>query len=285
MLAIAASAVLGGCGTPAASPSATAATTTAGASTSTTAAGPSQDLTFNLAASHIGRPRKAPESTATLPWFPPAGSTTGLRQVADKQQIKQLTDAAAANGQFWIERPNDHARPIIFGSDAVSILSTSTGFSTALIVPVYGIAPAASSGATDLAAPTGKPVSYQVILSGTLGETSFGLRPGAKSGQWLLDPNGELVNWGNAIDAVGRNVGFVAEQAYVTHSAFDLGGKPALYLTWAVFRDSKGKQYAVTLHSPPPIKATWAIAGQPLRMASVYESTRVFGPVTVTPTK
>jgi hypothetical protein len=274
---------LSGCGAPATTSSTTGATS--GASASATAAGPAQDLTFNLAASRTGRPRKAPESTASLPWFPPAGSTSGLRQVTDKKQIKQLTDAASANGQFWIERPKDHARPIIFGSDAVSVLATSTGFSTALVVPVYPITPTQSAGATDLPAPSGKPTGYQVILSGTVGETSFGLRPGTKSGEWLLDPNGELVNWGNAIDAVGRKVGFVAEQAYVTHSAFDLGGKPALYTTWAVFRDSKGKQYAVTLHSPPPIKATWAIAGQPLRMATVYDTKTVFGPVTVTPTK
>jgi hypothetical protein len=102
-----------------------------------------------------------------------------------------------------------------------------------------------------------------------------------------LDPNGELVNWGNAIDAVGRDLGFTTEQAYVTHSAFDLGGRPALFLTWAVFRDAKGKQHAVSLHSPPAIKAKWAIgeAKETLRLAAAYALKTVYGPVYLTPTK
>lgn len=269
------------------------ASSSSGSSTSATSTANQQSLAFDLAASHTGRPRKAPESTLSASWFPPSGElSTGLRQVTDKKQIAALTHAASANGQFWIERPNDHVKPIVFGSDATSVLATSTGFSTALIVPVRDVAnpSAASHGpaggnhalAADLKA---APTAYQVLLAGDVGDTSFGLRKGSKPGEWLLDPNGELVNWGNSIDAVGRDVGFTAEQAYVTHTAFDLGGRPALFLTWAVFRDAKGKEYAVALHSPPPIKATWAIAGTPLRLATAYPPATVYGPVVITPTR
>ena len=139
----------------------------------------------------------------------------------------------------------------------------------------------AKSLAADLKA---EPASYQVLLSGDVGETSFGLRKGSKPGEWLIDPNGELVNWGNAIDAVGRDLSFVADQAYVTHTAFDLGGRPALYLTWAVFRNSaKNQEYAVALHNPPALNVDWTIAGKPLKLATAYAPATVYGPVVLTP--
>lgn len=222
----------------------------------------------------------------TIAWFPPA-EVTGLHQVTDKKQLADLTRAATANSRFWISRPNNRAKPIVFGRDATSILSTSPGFATALIVPVREVKPTpAAQGSPDLGIDvSGKPVGYEVVLSGAVGDTSFGLRPTSTPGEWLLDPNGELLNWGNAIDSVSRVASFTAEQAYVTRSAFDLTGKPALFLSWAVFRDANGKQYAATLHSPPPIKATWAIADKPLRIGSVYDTKVIFGPVTLTPTK
>lgn len=282
-------AALAGCSSSQSSSSSTspgaAGTTTSAAATST--AGPQQALTFDLVASHKGRPRSAAENTLSASWFPPdAAFLTGLRQVTDAKQIAALTHAASGNSQFWIERPNDHARPIVFGSDAVSILATSTGFSTALVVPVRDVSAPSKGAATSIVDLKAAPSSYQVLLAGDVGETSFGLRKGAKSGQWLLDPNGELVNWGNAIDAVGRDVGFVAEQAYVTHTAFDLGGRAALYLTWAVFRGTNGAQHVVALHNPPAIKATWAIGKNvPLRLATVYDPATIYGPVLLTPTK
>ncbi|HEY5539937.1 MAG TPA: hypothetical protein VIL41_00610 [Coriobacteriia bacterium] len=282
LLAVALTAALAGCGSAG---STTGGSPSSGPSTSATSTGTPQTLTFDLAASRAGRPRTTAESTLTISWFPPGG-VTGLEQLIDTKRIAELAHAASGNGQFWIDRPKDHAEPIVFGSEAVSLLATSTGFSTALIVPVRDVAAPKSVTSQELAAdPKGTPVSYEVLLAGDVGETSFGLRKGTKPGQWLLDPNGELVNWGNSIDAVGRKAGFVAEQAFVTHTAFDLGGRAAVYLTWAVFRDAKGKELAVVLHNPPPIKATWAIAGgQPLHIATVYEPGTAFGPVVLTPT-
>lgn len=253
------------------------------AATSSTAG--QQTLPFDHAASLAGRPRRAAESTLSVAWFPPdATLLTGLRQLTDKKKIAELAKAASGNAQFWIELPNNHSKPIVFGSDAVSILSTSTGFSTALIIPVRGIAKQPVAGkplAADLKA---TPSAYQVLLSGDVGETSFGLRKGSKPGEWLLDPNGELVNWGNAIDAVGRDAGFVADQAYVTHTAFDLGGRPALFVSWAVFRNSsKNQEYAVALHNPPALDVDWTIADKPLKLATAYAPATVYGPVVLTP--
>jgi hypothetical protein len=265
------------------------ASTDTSASSPATATAAPQTLAFDLAASRKGRPRTTHESTLTATWFPPkAEFTTGLRQVTDAKQLAALTRTASGNQQFWIERPGDHANPIVFGADANRILASSKGFKTALIVPVRDVSAPNAGGTSDLAADLkGTPVGYQVLLSGDVGETSFGLRKGSKPGQWLLDPNGELVNWGNAIDAVGRDAGFTTEEAYVTHTAFDLGGRPALYLTWAVFRDAKGKQHVVALHNPPAIKATWAIgeAKQRLGLATSYAPKAVYGPVILTPTK
>ena len=259
-----------------------------GSSSSATASstvGQQQTLPFDHAASLAGRPRRAAESTLNVAWFPPDPTLlTGLRQLTDKKKIAELAKAASGNAQFWIELPNNHAKPIVFGSEAVSILSTSTGFSTALIVPVRAIgkqSAADKSLAADLKA---TPTAYQVLLSGDVGETSFGLRKGSKPGEWLLDPNGELVNWGNAIDAVGRDATFAADQAYVTHSAFDLGGRPALFVSWAVFRNSaKNQEYAVALHNPPALNVDWTIAGKPLRLATAYAPATVYGPVVLTP--
>lgn len=287
---LAVAAALAGCSAPTATSGASgSASTESASSSSATSTGAAQTLAFDLAASHKGRPRKTPESTLTASWFPPnAELLTGLRQVTDAKQIAALTHAASGNEQFWIERPNDHVRPLAFGSDAVSLLATSTGFKTALVIPVRDVAPEKRGGtAPELAADLkGTPTAYQVLLSGDVGETSFGLRKGSKPGQWLLDPNGELVNWGNAIDAVSRDANFTAEQAYVTHTAFDLGGRPALYITWAVFRDANGKQHVVALHNPPAIKATWAIgaAKEQLRLAKAYDPQTVYGPVLLTPT-
>ena len=283
-LAIAAlAAALAGCSAP----SSTGGSASTGASSSAAASstvGP-QTLSFDRAASLVGRPRKAAESTVSAPWFPPASTQlTGLRQLTDKKQIAELAKAASANSQFWIELPNNHSQPIVFGSDAASILSTSTGFSTALIVPVRDIAKQSAADKSLAADPKAPPVSYQVLLSGDVGETSFGLRKGTKPGEWLIDPNGELVNWGNAIDAVGRDANFVADQAYVTHTAFDLGGRPALYISWAVFRNSaKNQEYAVALHNPPALNVDWTIAGKPLRLATAYAPATVYGPVVLTP--
>ena len=285
LLAIFLAATMTGCGA-AGSTTGGSASSTAGASSSATTTGTSQTLSFDRTASRVGRPRTAPESTLTATWFPPdATLATGLRQLTDKKQIAELARAAAGNSKFWIERPNDAAKPLLDGSVAVSALASSTGFSTALIVPVRDVTASATGAPGSLAADLlGRPASYQVLLAGDVGDTSFGLRKGTKPGEWLLDPSGELVNWGATIDAVSRDASFTAEQAYVTHTAFDLGGRPAVYLTWAVFRDASGKEYAVALHNPPPIKATWAIDGKPLRLATVYPPATVFGPVLLTPT-
>ena len=250
-------------------------------------------MALDAAATKADRPHTAPESTVTVEWFPPV-ERNGLTQLKDRAQVQELVRAARGNAQFWISRPNNHAQPIVRGAEAASLLaSAGAGFATALVVPVYTI-DASVDGPQDLTSLLGhktnaftdrQPTSYQVILSGTVGDTSFGLRPGTKRGEWLLDPNGELLNWGNSIDAVGRKVGFVAERAYITRTVFDLEGKPALYATWAVFVDANYKAYATALHGPPPIKATWTIAGQPLKLATVYETSAVFGPVTLTMTR
>jgi hypothetical protein len=243
--------------------------------------GASQQLVFDLAASHKGRPRTWAESTTTVVWFPPAG-IDGLRQQLDAKHIAELTHAISGNAQFWIEVPNNHTAPLIFGPDAVSRLATSTGFSAGTVVPVYNVESVSAAGPV-----LGKtPVAYQVLLTGNVGATSFGMRPGPSKGVWLLDPNGELVNWSSAIDAIGRDTTFTSTSAGVVHTAFDLAGKPALYLSWAVFRDAKGRQQAVTLHNPPPIKATWAIGNdQPLQLGRLYDLKTIVGPVTITVTK
>ena len=288
VLVLAGLGMLSGCAgsAPSTRSSGSSAAETSGASSQASSTTTPQQLTFDAGASKTGRPRKGPESEFSAAWFPPS-DVNGLQQLTDPKKVAALTAAASANPGFWIERPNNHTQPIVFGEEAVSLLSTSTGFSTALIVPVRPIAsgPSAATGGLSGGAGSLKPAGYQVTLAGDVGETSFGLRPGTKTGAWALDPNGELVNYGGAIDAVSHESSFTPVEAYVTTSAFDLGGRPAVYLSWAVFRDAKGKELAVALHSPPPIKATWAIAGQPLRLGGVYESKTVFGPVTITPTK
>jgi len=214
----------------------------------------------------------------TADWFPPAG-IDGLRQQLDAKQFAELTHIISGNPQFWIEVPNDRTSPLLFGPDAVSRLATSTGFSAGTVVPVCDVASASANGPVLGTAP----VSYQVLLTGNVGATSFGMRPGSGTGVWLLDPNGELVNWSVAIDAIGRDTSFTSTSAGVVHTAFDLAGKPALYLSWVVFRDAKGRQQAVALHNPPPIKATWAIGeGQPLSLGHIYDLKTIVGPVTIT---
>ena len=279
LLALLALASLCGCG-PATSPSGSG-SASSGSSSTTGTSGASKSLTFDLAASQTGRPRRAVESTLSTSWFPPAG-TDGLRKQLDAGQISILSHAISGNDQFWIERPTDHARPILFGTDARSVLATSAGFSAGTLVPVYSV----KSVSVDGPVLGSVPVGYQVLLTGEVGSTSFGVRPGAKKGEWLLDPNGELVNWSGAIDAIGRKVGFVSTAAGVVHTAFDLGGRPAVYLTWAVFSDAKGQRQVVALHSPPPITATWAIgANEPLQLGRIYDFKTIVGPVTITATR
>jgi hypothetical protein len=268
-----------GCGSPAATSGPGSASTSA--SSSASAQGASKSLTFDLAASQSGRPRTWAESTITASWFPPAG-VDGLRTQLDAKQIAALTRAISGNEQFWIERLSDHTKPITFGSDARSLLATSTGFSAATIVPVYNIKSVSGGAAVLAPSPTG----YEVLLTGDVGSTSFGVRPGPARGVWLLDPNGELVNWSGAIDAIGRKTDFTSTSASVVHATFDLGGKPALYLSWAVFRDSKGRRQIVALHSPPQIKATWTVGNnEPLQLGRVYDFATITSPVTITATR
>ena len=92
-----------------------------GSSSSATASstvGQQQTLPFDHAASLVGRPRRAAESTLNVAWFPPDPTLlTGLRQLTDKKKIAELTKVASGNAQFWVELPNNHVKPIVFGSD------------------------------------------------------------------------------------------------------------------------------------------------------------------------
>ena len=274
-------AALGGCGSSGTAGQSGPAGGASGTSAATGTVGASKAFTLDLDASHKGRPHTWTESTVTAEWFPTPG-IDGLRQQLDAKQIAALTHAISGNSQFWIEVPDDHTSPLLFGRDAVSRLATSTGFSAGTVVPVYDVTSVSTNGPVL----GSTPVSYQVLLSGNVGATSFGMRPGSGKGVWLLDPNGELVNWSVAIDAIGRDAGFVSTSASVVHTAFDLGGKPALYLSWAVFRDAKGRMQAVALHSPPRIKATWAIGDRlPLQLGRTYDMKTIAGPVTITVTK
>jgi hypothetical protein len=243
-------------------------------------------LTFDPVASQTGRPRKAAESTLTAPWFPPPG-VNGIAPLVNADYISKLTYAISGNQQFWIARPTDKNRPLSFGTDAASLLATSTGFSVGAIVPVRRVDPALVASGTTPTDPVKaiepSPTGYQVALKGDVGLTSFGVRPNAKAGDWLLDPNGELVNWAAALETV-KAAGMTPTGAYITRTAFALEGKPVLYLSWGVFEDkATGKALAVALHQPPAIAATWGIGGQQLKMGAAYDPATIFKPVTVTP--
>jgi hypothetical protein len=134
-----------------------------------------------------------------------------------------------------------------------------------------------------------EPVQYQVLLSGPAGISSFGATllgydsPGARRvGTWKLDPSGELVNWQSSIEAVARKIGFDAEKAYIVRTVYDLGGRPALYVSWGVFENARGEEVVTTLHAPPPIKATWKVGDQPLKPGVVYPAKTIFEPITLT---
>jgi hypothetical protein len=107
--------------------------------------------------------------------------------------------------------------------------------------------------------------------------------PTTKPGEWSLDSRGELLNWSKSIDALGRNVGFVATKAAVTHTAFGVEGKRAVVLTWALFTDARGRVVVAALRDLPPTSGTWAIGGEPLHSGAIYPFASIFTTVTATP--
>jgi hypothetical protein len=254
------------------------------ASSSTTPAGLlALGYVFNPAVSSTGPAATTTETPLVVPWFPPPG-TDGLRHVVDATQLAELSHAAMATPEFWAGRSDGASPTVVFGDSARKLMSAGGGFTEATIVPVRPLTTKAP-GPTEATVTSllGKPSSFQVFLSGPAGLTSFGLRPSGRSGEWLLDPRGELYNWPSVIDALGRSVGFVATSAVVTHGAYLTDAKRVLYLSWAIFRDAGGREVAIALRDMPLTGDTWTLGGQPLGATKVFPSRSIFETVTATP--
>jgi hypothetical protein len=242
----------------------------------------STNLPLDVQASQGERPVRTTPSVFSSTWFPPT-DTDGLTELANAKERTNLIGWAEANPGFWIAPSGLSEQPYVSGADALGIARRS-GFGSALVVDVRRLKPELPARPSAIASSIeSKTSSYQVLLTGKAGITSFGIAATGTAGSWALDSQGELVNWSTALDAVSRQKGFTPVDAYVVRTVYDLGGRPALYVSWAVFSDGGGREFAATLHAPPRISATWKLGGQPFGLGIAYPATALFGPITVTP--
>ena len=238
---------------------------------------------FDVKATRAGVSPNATLTPAALAWFPP-DSTDGLRPLLDQQELRELTQVAMVSPQFWILPSSDSTAPITFGEVARTHVDDSGEFTAGTVVPVVPLLRAPRAG-TSLSFDWmfGTPTGYQVYLEGPAGVTSFGMTPGARPGTWVMDSRGELLNWPKTISALNRKAGFVATHGAITHTAFAVQGKRALYLTWAVFPDARGQVVAAALRDLPPTGDAWKLAGDSLHSGAIYPLASIFSTVTATP--
>jgi hypothetical protein len=255
-----------------------------GATTQTAPTGIPTQLTLDTAASQGSRPSRSAPTRFASKWFPPT-DTDGLTDITSAKQRSDLVAWAEADPNFWLAQNGLSDQPLLTGSDALKAAKQSS-FDSALVVEVKRLKPVLPTPrpATIAASVDDTPASYQVLLTGKAGISSYGVSATQTAGEWSLDSQGELVNWSTALDVVSKIKGFTPVSAYIVRTVYDLGGRPALYVSWAVFSDGGGHEYAATLHAPPQINATWKLGGKQFGLGIAYPATAIYGPITATPT-